>query len=597
MLRMISIEWTRVARPHRRIKETGGESSRLPGAHATPPRPVRAALALVGLALLGPSPAFAAEKEDVVELRRMLQELQAQNRELSRRLGALERARREATAAPRTKPASAEARPTSAPAAPASSQAVAAPRAAPPLPEPRDTTGMGLEERVKELEVGWAAQENATRQIIRDTLAKIGPKINSFLSLSGTIEVGVSRTRDFDGPIKDTLALATTELDFDIKLSNWLTGALVLSYESGAGTTFPDTAPGVDRFTLDRTHVLIGDMTLFPIAVRMGQEVLHFGTSTGVARLDTLSIGTPLTTEVFENRQTAAGLEFAFPTPPLKPPPAPVTVPPVRPLVIAPAVSNFMRTLGYKPLPERVVKLAPITPPIAPPPFYGSILAYKGSELIAPDRTHIHNFNASLGYRTQGHCGKTYEELRSSLVCPWTVDFHVDYNTSVFDSRFLAATYTPFLDQIGLIPGMAASVKASFGPFALVGEVNSAIKQARFLDALGTQTDLKPMAWQLALAYQFDWNPWVTEIGAQGDFISVVYSGSKDMAGVTNLVNGVPTRIGFVPRHALYVTWGEWVMEGLKVALEYQAKWDYPQSEGGTGTIAHGAFGLVQLNF
>lgn len=597
MLRMISIERTRAARPHRRTKETGGESSRLPRAHATLPQSVRAALALLGLALLDPSPAVAADNEEVAELRRMLQELQAQNRELSRRLGALESARAEATAAPRTRPASAEARPTSAPAAPASSQVVASPRAAPPLPEPRDTTGMGLEERVKELEVAWAAQENATRQIIRDTLAKSGPKINSFLSLSGVIEVGASRTRDFDGPIKDTLALTATELDFDIKLSNWLTGALVLSFESGVGTTFPDTAPGVDRFTLDRTHVLIGDFTQFPIAARLGREVLHFGTSTGVARLDTLSIGTPLTTEVFENRQTAAGLEFAFPTPPLKPPPAPVTVPPVRPLVIAPVVSNLMRTLGYKPLPERVVKLAPVTPPIAPPPFYGSILAYKGSELIAPDRTHIHNFNASLGYRTQGHCGKTYEDLRSSLVCPWTVDVHVDYNTSVFESRFLAATYTPFLDQIGLIPGMAASVKASFGPFALVGEVNSAIKQARFLDALGTQADLKPTTWQLALAYQFDWNPWVTEIGAQGDFVSVVYTGSKDMAGVTNLVNGVPTRVGFVPQNALYVTWGEWVMEGLKVALEYQAKWDYPQSEGGTGTIAHGAFGLVQLNF
>jgi len=54
----------------------------------------------------------------------------------------------------------------------------------------------------------------------------------------------------------------------------------------------------------------------FPIAARFGVEVVHFGTSTGVARLDTLSIGTPLTTEVFENRQTAGGLEFAWPTPP-----------------------------------------------------------------------------------------------------------------------------------------------------------------------------------------------------------------------------------------------------------------------------------------
>ena len=71
------------------------------------PQSARAALALVSLALLAPSCAAAAENEDVAELRRMLRELQAQNRELSRRLGALESAR-EAPAAPRTKPARAQ---------------------------------------------------------------------------------------------------------------------------------------------------------------------------------------------------------------------------------------------------------------------------------------------------------------------------------------------------------------------------------------------------------------------------------------------------------------------------------------------------------
>jgi uncharacterized coiled-coil protein SlyX len=602
MPRTISTERNeaRSARPLGWGRETRDGSSHLPRAPVTHPQSAGAALAFASLALLAPSYA-AAESEDVAELRRTLRELQAQNRELSRRLSALE-STREAPMPPRTKPA----RPQERPPPPTDisplwlSSAAASARAATPLPEPRDTTGMGLDERVKELEVAWAAQEYATRQIIRDTLAKNGPKINSFLSLSGVIEVGASRTRDFDNPYspyKDTLALSTVELDFDVRLSNWLTGALVATFESGVRTTFPDTAPGVDRFSLDRTHILIGDFTLFPIAARAGRETLHFGTSTGVARLDTLSIGTPLTTEVFENRQTTAGLEFAFPTPPLKPPPTPVTVPPVRPLVISPAVSSFMRALDYKPLPERVLKLTPVSPPIVPSPFYGSFMVYRGSELIVPDRTHIHNFNASLGFRTQGHCGETYEELRTSLVCPWTFDFHVDYNTSVFDSRFLVLTYTPFLDQIGLIPGVAASVKASFGPFAFVGEVNSATKPARFFDAFGTQTDIQPISWQLALAYQFDWNPWVTEIGAQGDFISVVYTGSKDMAGVTNLLNGVPTRIGFVPQNAIYATWGEWVMEGLKLALEYQAKWDYPQSQGGTGRLAHGAFGLVQLNF
>ena len=167
----------------------------------------------------------------------------------------------------------------------------------------------------------------------------------------------------------------------------------------------------------------------------------------------------------------------------------------------------------------------------------------------------------------------------------------------MFESRFLHSSYLPFLSQIGTIPGMAASVKSSFGPFALVGEVNSALRSARFFDGVGTWRNITPMTWQVSLAYQFDWNPWITEIGAQGDFISLGYSGSKDMAGVAMLQNGVPTRIGFVPQHRLFLTGGEWVMDGLKVAVEYSANWDYPVNSGGTGRLAHGAFGLLQLNF
>jgi hypothetical protein len=534
----------------------------------------------------------------------MLGELQAENRKLSQRLSALEgasAARRTESAAVRQRPA-----PAVIAAKPAPAPAVESPPVALPAPDLSETaTKRPLNERVRELEIGWAAQENATRQIIQNTLSKTGPKINSFLALSGVIEGLASRTGDFNGPTKENLALGTAELDFDIKLSDWLTGALVLHFDNGTGAIFPTgnspvvpaLATGVDRFTLDRTHILVGDLMQFPIAARFGVEALHFGTSTGVARLDTLSIGTPLTTEVFENRQTAGGLEFAWPTPPRQPPPAPVVIPRVSPLVVAPAVSQLARWLGYTPLPERPFRPQPATPPFDPPPFYGSILAYKGSENIIPNRTKIDDYNASLGYRTRGNCGRPYDELTTSLVCPWTFDFHVDYDTSVFESRFLHSSYLPFLSQIGTIPGMAASVKASFGPFAFVGEVNAALKQAKFFDGLGIARSMTPITWQASIAYQFDWNPWITEIGAQGDFISLGYSGSKDMPGVTILNNGLPSRIGFVPQHRLFLTGGEWVMDGLKVAVEYSANWDYPRNSGGTGKVAHGAFGLLQLNY
>src|SRR5262245_15881933 len=142
MLRMRSSKLDEVARPH--------------SAHAT--------LALVSLAFLAPSYAAAADNEDTAELRRILRELQAQNRELSRRLGALESAR-EAPAASRTKPERAKESKAE------SSSAVASPSATPRPPEPNDTSESGIEERVKELEAKQAAQENATRQIIRDALS------------------------------------------------------------------------------------------------------------------------------------------------------------------------------------------------------------------------------------------------------------------------------------------------------------------------------------------------------------------------------------------------------------------------------------------
>ena len=563
----------------------------------------RAAPALFSLVLLVPSYAAAAENEDMAVLRRMRGELKAENRKLSQRLSALEGG----SAARHTKPAAAHESPAPAAAAAIPAPAVGSPPVALPAPDLSEAaTKRPLDQRVKDLEIGWAAQENATQQIIRDTLSKTGPKINNYLALSGVVEGLASRTGQFDGPAKENLALSTAELDFDIKLSDWLTGALVLHFDNGTGAIFPTgnnpvvpTTPGVgvDRFTLDRTHISIGDLMQFPIAARFGVETLHFGTSTGVARLDTLSIGTPLTTEVFENRQTAGGLEFAWPTPPRQPPPAPVVIPRVSPLVVAPAVSQLARWLGYTPLPERPFRPQPVTFPFDPPPFYGSVMTYKGSDSIIPNRTKIDDYNASLGFRTRGHCGVPYDQLTNSPICPWTLDFHVDYDTSVFESRFLHASYLPFLSQIGQIPGVAASVKASFGPFAFVGEVNAALQQARFLDGLGTARSMTPMAWQASIAYQFDWNPWITEIGAQGDFISLGYSGSKDMAGVTGLVNGLPTRIGFVPQNRVFLTAGEWVMDGLKVAVEYSANWDYPVSSGGTGKVAHGGFGLVQLNF
>ncbi len=60
------------------------------------------------------------------------------------------------------------------------------------------------------------------------------------------------------------------------------------------------------------------------------------------------------------------------------------------------------------------------------------------------------------------------------------------------------------------------------------------------------------------------------------------------MAGVTDITTGRATRVGFVPEHRFLLTAGERPLDGLKVAVEYSANWDYPVAAGGTGQLAHG---------
>src|SRR6185295_2716054 len=120
------------------------------------------------------------------------------------------------------------------------------------------------------------------------------------------------------------------------------------------------------------------------------------------------------------------------------------------------------------------------------------------------------------GYRTKG--------VVERWCYPWTLDVDVDFNSSVFNSKFLRFEYRNFLDQIGSVPGMAAHIKSSLGPVALVLEWNAAIDNASFTDDLGQPVDIRPEAWQIQVAYQFDWNPSVEIIGKQGTYVAVGYS-------------------------------------------------------------------------
>ena len=528
-----------------------------------------AASALLCLAVSGPCWSAGARDAGIAELKRAIEELRLQNRALANRLATLEAEKAAKESAARTDPA----------------QLAGAAAVRPPPAADADD----LARRVKELEIAKTAQEDATRAIIRDSLSKLGSKINDVVSFGGAIEMLAGQSRDFSGVKQSTLRLNTAEFEFDIQANPWALANMKIGYTDGTSVLFPNTRgfeSGVDRFTLDKASITIGDLQRFPLYLKAGRMNLAFGSSTGTHRSDVLSIENPLTTDAFEMKRNAVGVGFGLPTPALTRAVPPVLVPTVQPLVVVPLVGAFGRQLGYAPPPVRPKPPTPVSLPPEPPPFYGSLLFYE-SHNIGAQRGFTRNINARLGYRTSGHCGRPYSELRSSDFCPWSLDFNVDYNTSVFDSQFLEAEYRPFLDQFGPVRGVASTVKATLGPMLLVGEWNGAIDRAAFTDGVGTRFNIKPSAWQVSLGYQFDWNPWVETIGGQGTYLALGYSQSRDLAGATQLVNTERSRVGALPRSRWTLTAGEWVAEGLKVQLEYSRVTDYAIGQGGTGATGN----------
>ena len=557
----------------------------------------------LSLALCLPMPARAAD-DDAVAMRRAIEELREQNRALAARLAALEAERSGQGRPVRAARLAAVPRAPPPPAAIGAATERRSPDPAPapnpaPTPVPADASPAkvagkrDLEQRVTELEIAKTAQEDAVRGIVRSALSGVGSKINEFVTLGGALEVGAGWSRDFQRQSRDQISLNTAELDLEVRANNWTVGNLMLTYASGTDVLFPTTTgfrTGVDRLLVDKGTITVGDPQRFPLYFKGGIDYLPFGSSTGVARLDSLAINTPLTTEVFETRRTLAGFGFEFPTPaPSRSTPSQV-VPAVRPLTVSPLVDGLARRFGYVSLPTRPKQPSPYVFPTEPPPFYGSLYLYDSNNIVGVNRKITDNVVARLGYRTHGNCGRPYNELQGSSFCPWSFDLSVDYNSSIFDSRFLEAQYRAFLQQIGYIPGMAATIKMAVGPVSIVGEVVGAIKPAKFTDNAGKKVNISPAAWQLALGYQFDWNPWVEAIGAQGTYVALGYSGSHDLAGVTQTIDGAPSLVGAVPKHRATVTAGEWILDGLKLALEYSHNWDYPRGQGGTGNQADGVF-------
>ncbi len=448
-----------------------------------------------------------------------------------------------------------------------------------------------IEQRVEDLEAGKTAHEDATRSIIRQTFTQWGSKINEFVAFGGTLEMLAGWAEDFTDADESIIKLNTAQVDFEIQVNDWALGSIILEYDDGTDVLFPTTdgeEASVDRINVDTAFLTIGNTERFWLFGSFGRMIVPFGISTGDPVADVLTINDPLTVEVFEAKEDAALLGVAFPTPPLTRPPPPVTTSPrpVRPLLVNAFFSALTPLLGYRPFPALPQTPAPTAPPLAPPPFNAGVYIYNGdthdNSADREWRRPLKHMGATVGYRTRGNC--------ASSLCPWTLDMDVDFSGSVLDSRFLEFEYRPVRSQIRYVPGFAAHIKTSIGPVALVGEWNGAIEKATLTDDADRTDNFKPSAWQVALGYQFDWNPWVEAIGAQGTYLALGYSQSRDLAGIMQDVGGTLTRVGFVPRRRFLVGIGEWVLEGLRVAVEYSHVLDYSKDKGGTGNSASGVF-------
>jgi hypothetical protein len=424
-----------------------------------------------------------------------------------------------------------------------------------------------LEQRIRELQAAQTAQEDATRQIIRDATSSLGSQINQFVAFGGTFEVATGWLKSPRSRPETFLEIATAETDFEIQANDWTLGSLILEYVGNA-------------IDVDTAFLTVGDPQRLPPFATVGRIILPFGISTGDPVADVLTLEDPLTIEAFEFREMGVLIGAGFPTRRLAPAAPPVAPPRVEPRTLNPFFRAISRGFGYNAPPAPPP--TPVTPPPAPPLFNVGVVLYQGATSAATNGRF--NWGATAGLVKKWDCGRSYDEGWSPFSCPISLDVDVDYISSIFDSRMLGAEYRPHLNQIRFVRGMASSVKAAVGALSFVGEWNGALDRARFVDGSGTLVTMKPSAWQVSLAYQFDWNPWVEAIGAQGTYLAVSHSRSEDLAGFSQ--GG--RRTGFVPRRRYSLSAGEWIMEGFRLAIDYSREEDYPRNQGGTGDASEG---------
>ena len=121
-----------------------------------------------------------------------------------------------------------------------------------------------------------------------------GHMINKYVEFAGLIEVEGSAGEDFTGANESNFELATVELGFVGKVTDWASAHLTLLYEEG----------GDDKVLVDDAHIILGNTEKFPLYLSAGRQYVPFGNFT------TNMISDPLTLEIAETQETALQVGF-----------------------------------------------------------------------------------------------------------------------------------------------------------------------------------------------------------------------------------------------------------------------------------------------
>ncbi|MGE4559643.1 MAG: LbtU family siderophore porin [Desulfobulbus sp.] len=132
-----------------------------------------------------------------------------------------------------------------------------------------------LNQRLSEMEKNVQAQQTTapSKVAIEEEVARQlnekgpGPKINDYVTLSGSIEGDYKLSQGKDGAHTSEFVLDTVELIMDIEMADWATGTIVLDYDGD----------DEDRFYLDEANVTLGRTESIPFFLTAGKIYVPFG--------------------------------------------------------------------------------------------------------------------------------------------------------------------------------------------------------------------------------------------------------------------------------------------------------------------------------